>query len=128
MEMYKQASRLCLRFQTSKGPLSVEQLWSLSMKDLANSIKAVNEVLKKESGDELSFLSETTEVVDVENSLRFAILKDVYVTKKSEMENARDEAKRKEERQKIMGIIARKQENALEEMSIEDLTKMLDNK
>ena len=55
---------------------------------LAESIKAVKKVLKKNDDDELSFL-ESSKVVDVENQLRFDILKDVYLTKKAEAEAAR---------------------------------------
>ena len=44
MSNYKQASKLQLRFQTNRGNLSVEQLWSLSLTDLASAIKAVKKV------------------------------------------------------------------------------------
>ena len=59
--MYKQASRLKLRFQTNVGLLSVEQLWDLTQTQLANAIKAVKKVLKKNDDDELSFLEYTKE-------------------------------------------------------------------
>jgi hypothetical protein len=122
--MYKQASKLKLRVLTSVGPLSAEQLWDLSLTQISNALRAVRKVLKKTDGDdELSFLDDTN-VVDVENQLRFDVLKDVYLTKKGEMENLRNEAEAKAYNQKIDTLIAAKQDKKLEEMSIEDLEKL----
>ena len=121
--MYKQASQLKLRFSTSVGMLSVEQLWDLSQNNLSNLIKSVKKVLKKNDDDELSFL-EDTKIVDVENQLRFDILKDVYLSKKKESEELRSAADIKAHNQKIDSLIAEKQEGKLREMSIEDLEKL----
>ena len=122
--MYKQSSKLGLRFQTSKGLLSVEQLWHLNQTDISNAIKAVKKVLKKTDDDELSFL-EDTKVVDVENQLRFDILKDVYLTKKAENEAQRNELETKAHNQKIDMLIAEKQEEGLRGKSIEELEALL---
>lgn len=123
--MYKQASKLKLRIATSVGMLSVEQLWDLPQTKLAESIKAVKKVLKKnDDDDELSFL-ESSKVVDVENQLRFDILKDVYLTKKAEAEAARDALETKAHNQKIMALIAEKKDESLKNMSIEELGKLM---
>lgn len=122
--MFKQASQLKLRFQTNVGLLSVEQLWDLSQTQLANGIKAVKKVLKKNDDDELSFL-EDAKTVDVENQLRFDILKDVYLSKKKAAEELRDAAAIKTHNQKILTLIAEKKDDSLKGMSIEDLEKML---
>ena len=122
--MYKQASKLKLRFTTPKGVLSCEQLWDLSLTDLSNSIKAVKKILKKNDDDELAFLEES-KTVDVENQLRFDILKDVYLTKKRENEERQMELERKRQNQKILAIIEEKKESNLRNMSVEDLEKLL---
>lgn len=125
MSNYKQASQLQLRFLTNKGTLSVEQLWSLSLTDLANAIKAVKKVLKgTDNDDELSFLDEN-KTVDAENQLRFNILKDVYVDKQTALKEARTAQDRKAFEQKILNLIAEKQEGALKEKSIEELEALL---
>jgi hypothetical protein len=121
--MYKQASQLKLRFSTNVGQLSVEQLWELSQTTLSIAIKSVKKILKKNDDDELSFLEDTKEV-DVENQLRFNILKDVYLTKKKEADELRNTAYIKAHNQKIDSLIAEKQEGKLREMSIEDLEKL----
>lgn len=122
--MYKEASQLKLRFLTNIGQLSVEQLWDLSQIQLSNAIKAVKKVLKKDDDDdELSFL-ESTKTIDIENQLRFDILKDVYLTKKRQADELRDAVTIKAHNQKIDALIAEKQEGKLREMSIEDLEKL----
>lgn len=122
--MYKQASRAGLRFTTNRGVLTVEQVWSLSLTDLSAAIKAAKKLLKvSDSDDELSFLGETTPV-DQENQLKFDILKDIYLTKKKESEEKQIAAEIKAHNKRIDELIARKQEEALESKSIDELEKM----
>lgn len=124
--MYKQASKLGLKFSTIKGMLSVEQLWDLKQSELSSAIKAVKKVLSKtEDNDDLSFL-EDTKVVDVENQLRFDILKDVYISKQKEAEELRIEANIKAKKQKILALIAEKKDNSLKEMTIEQLEQLIE--
>jgi len=122
--MFKQASKLKLRFTTNRGVLSVEQLWDLTQTELAKAIRDVKKVLTKNTDDELSFLIETT-VVDVENQLRFDILKDVYLTKKKENEELKTAAEVKAHNQKSLALIAEEKEGELKELSVEELEKLL---
>lgn len=121
--MYKKASKLKLRFQTNRGVLSAEQLWDLSFSDLSSAIKAHLKLLKKDNENELSFLGDVD--INPEEELRFNILKDVYITKKEEKEFLRNEAETKAHNQKILALIAEKQEGKLRDMSIEELQKLL---
>jgi hypothetical protein len=122
--MYKLAVKLDLRFQTNKGILTPQQLYQLNQTDLSDAIKEVKKVLKKDNDDDLSFL-ENTKTVDVENQLKFDILKDVYLTKKKEAEELRNAFEVKEHNQKILTLIVEKQEGELRGKSIEELTAML---
>lgn len=125
MDNFKQASRAKLRINTSQGLLSVEQLWDLSLTKLSAIIKNVKKALKGSEGDdELSFLDES-KTVDKEQQLMFDILKDIYLTKKAELEEERTSAQRKANNEKIMALIHRKQESKLEELSVEELQAML---
>lgn len=126
--MYKQAALLKLRFETSKGNLTAEQLFDLSMSDLSSAIRKVNAQLKKEKAedDELAFL-EGVDVVETQNSLRFKILKDVYLTKKEARDAAVVDFEKKQRKQRIAEIIAAKKDAALAEKSIEELEKMLED-
>lgn len=119
--MYKQAAQAKLRFTTPVGVLSVEQLWDMSLSQLTTTIKTVKKVLNKnDADDDLSFL-ENDKVIDVENQLRFDILKDVYLTKKAEREEEKTASERKLHNQKIDALIAAKKESEMQGMSIEEL-------
>lgn len=124
MEQYKIASQLGLRFTTDQGLLSVEKLWGLTQTQLSNLVKSIKKVLQKDDDDELSFLNDT-KTVDNENQLRFDIVKDVYLTKKKLADEARAEKDKKLFEQKILEVIAGKQENSLWDKSIEELQAMV---
>ena len=124
MDNFKQASRLGLRFTTSKGVLSTEQLWQLSQTDLANCIRNVKKSLKKNDDDDLAFL-DSKPTIDSTEQLAFDILKDVYTTKKSEVEAERTKEETKKHNDKINALIASKREKKLEDMSEEELEKLL---
>ena len=124
MDIYKLASQKALRFPTSKGLLSVEQLWTLNQTQLAGIVKSLKKILKGENDDELSFLDETKNV-NVEDQLRFDIVKDIYLTKKAEAEELRTKADRKAFEQKILLMIEEKKEDSVKGKSIEELEAML---
>jgi hypothetical protein len=122
--MYKQASQLKLRFQTSAGVLSVEQLWDLSFANLSNAIKVVSKQLNKTIDAELSFLDDTV-VIDVENQLRFDILKDVYLEKKKIAEARKIAFDNKAHNEVIYAKMAANDMKAMDAMSNEELAKYL---
>lgn len=123
--MYKNASKLKLRFNTSKGLLSVEQMWDLSMTAMARIVRALKKELKADNDDDLSFLDDTSTPVDAILQLKFNIAKDIYLTKKDELEAVKNEAEVKVHNQKILKLIKDKQEAALGDLSVEELEKMM---
>ena len=128
--LYKKAAQVKLRIQTCKGLLSVEDVWGLSLANLDTSIRSLAPAVKntQTADSDLDFLSSNSETKSEETSLlelSFEILKDVYITKKEEA-NARAKAKEiKEFNQKIMSLIAEKQESSLKDKSIEELMAMI---
>jgi uncharacterized protein (DUF1015 family) len=125
MDIFKEASRQKLRFLTTKGNLAVEQLWDLNQSELASCIKESKKRLNVSTDDELSFLDAAAPAKDPVEQLQFDILKEVYVTKQAALNAVRDEKQKKENNDKIMRLIADKQEANLQGLSIEELTKML---
>lgn len=128
--LYKKAAQVKLRIQTCKGLLSVEDVWGLSLANLDSSIRSLAPLVKKYQTDnsDLDFLSSNSDTKNEETSLlelSFEILKDVYITKKEEA-NAKAKAREtKEFNQKIMSLIAEKQESSLKDKSIEELMAMI---
>lgn len=123
--MFKKATRLKLRFQTEKGLLSVEQLWDLNLTSLATIVRNLKSQLKKEEDDDLSFLDAKVVKVDDIIQIMFEIVKDIYITKKDEADSIRKMKENKEHNQKIMEIISRKKEESLQNLSVEELEKMM---
>ncbi len=124
MSNFKEATRMKLRVNTSVGELSVEQLWDLNLTKLAATIKNVKKQLQKDNDDELSFLDEDKKV-DKVLQLTFDVLKEVYQTKQTEQAEARTALERKANNEKIMALIAKKQESELEGKSVEELQALL---
>ena len=93
-----------------KGQISVEDLWDLSLPGLDSVFKQLNK-LKKVNEEESLLEVKSAEDVEVDKQ-------DAALARLTEKEN-------KEYNQKIMAIIEKKQDQALENMSVEELQKHL---
>ncbi len=129
MDLFEQAARAKLRFESTKGLLSAEDLWDLPL----TGTKGVNlddiaraHYLQLRRGNDISFVNAGT-ATNVTDQLRFNIVKHVIDTKMAENAAANDAAKRKEKKQHLLGIIAQKEGEALTSMSIDDLRKMVND-
>lgn len=130
MEIYKKASKKKLRLNTNRGVLSVEMLWDLPKEEIRELVIKAREAARKSSGQvsdaELSFL-DAPKAKATDDELRFEILKDIYLTKKNAEEKALKKAEIKANNKKVLELIARKQDEALEKKSIKELEKMLES-
>mgnify|MGYP000965721602 CR=1 FL=1 len=119
--MFEKATRLKLRFPY-KGQCSVEDLWDMSVEVLDGIYKTLNKQVKETEGESLL---ETESPKNTTLGLQIDILKHVVKIKlqeKADRAEAKEKALRKE---KIMDIIAQKQDESLKNMSIEVLSKMI---
>lgn len=127
--MYKIASRKKLRIATNRGNLSVEQLWDLSKDEIGELAIAIRKRIADQrgvSGDsELDFLKPSAPKEETIDELTFRILKDIYQTKQAEEDKAHRRAAARENNRKILELIAKKQDEALESKSVEELEAML---
>jgi hypothetical protein len=126
--MFEKASRLKLRFDSSKGNLTAEDLWDLPLTDTRNgaSLNAVAKKISQElkAGEEEDFVHQTTKANDV-LQLKLDIVKHVIAVRLAEKEEARLKAEKKEKKAQLLEIIARKQNAQLEGASLDELQKML---
>ena len=129
--MYKKASQLKLRVNTFRGPLSVEQLWDMPKAEIGEMAKAIRKRITDEkdvTGDsELDFLKPTAQKEETIDELTFRILKDIYQTKQAEEDKQHRRAAARENNRKILELIAKKQDEALESKSVKELEAMLQN-
>lgn len=105
-----------------KGQISVEDLWDLKLQDLDSVFKQLNK-MKKVSEEES--LLEVKSVADVELEDKIQIVKFIVKYKQEAALARLTEKENKEYNQKIMAIIEKKQNQALENMSVEELQKHL---
>lgn len=122
--IFEYATREKLRFPF-KGEISVEDLWDLSLTNLDKVYKSLNAQAKQ--NNEASLISSSVKTAEESRlEAKIEIVRYIFAVKDNEAKARRQEVEKAEKKQKIMSIIARKQDEALESMSAEDLQKMLD--
>lgn len=106
-----------------KGLISTEDLWDLSLQDLDSIFKTLNSQLKALGEESLLVEVEDKGAAVLRNKIDIIkyILRAKLETKTRNEQAAANAAKR----QRIMEVIASKEDAALRDMSVEDLTKML---
>lgn len=119
--MYKVAAQKKMRFPY-KGTISVEDLFDLSVTALDEVYKNLAKQVKK--AEEESLLKVSTPE-DKELEIKLAIVKEIFAEKQEALEAKKVEAEKKAHNQKIMAIIAQKKEAELQNMSVEELEKLL---
>jgi len=122
--MYKEASKMKLRFSSKKGNLTVEQLWDLTMSDLKDIIINLYNSKQKPNLSELDFLQVVSEEDEISN-LAYNIAVDVYKTRQKESEEYKNKLEKKAYNQHLADIIAEKEDAELRNKSIEELKAML---
>lgn len=126
--MFVTALRTKLRFQSTKGELSVEQLWELPLRgngdfNLDSVAKATNKALNAAS--EESFVETRKTTLQGKLELALDIVKFVINTKLGEEEAAKRRAENKVEKEKLLKILAEKQDGKLSEMSEKELQRRI---
>lgn len=116
--MFKQASKMKLRFATSKGNLSVEDLWDLSLPVLDKLAVSYDEELAK--SPRKSFITNDTPS-NTELELKFNIVKEIITDKlkeKADRETAKNKAR-------LTELLAKKQSEKLESLSEDEIKRRL---
>ena len=122
-KMFQMAIRNKFRFPF-KGLISSEDLYDLSVENLDIIFKSLNSEIKKAKEESLLDIKTSEDKI---LQAKIEIVKYIVSIKLEEKRIKENEKKNKEERQKILSIIANKQENELQNKSIEELEKMLQN-
>tara|TARA_R110002074_G_scaffold402324_1_gene606963 strand:- start:15769 stop:16149 length:381 start_codon:yes stop_codon:yes gene_type:complete len=117
-EIYKKASQKKLRFETSVGMLTCEQLFDFNLEQLDELAVKYNEEHEKSSTK--SYLSTKSEE-DKTAKLKFDIVLDILNTKLSNQERAAKGEATKLQNQKILAILAQKKDSELMDLSVEEL-------
>ena len=128
MNIFEQATRRAIRFESAKGDLSVEQLWDLPLQsrnqfDLDTVAKTVNRQLNAVT--EESFVSVRENPAKETLSLKLEIVKHIISVKLQEAEEARNRANKASEKEKLLRLLDEKQNEALRALTPEELQERL---
>jgi len=126
--MFERATRLKLRFATGKGLATIEDLWDIPLLDKSG--VSLDEIARRLNRDvsmarEESFVIKRTNNDDI-LELKFSIVKHIIKVKLDDVERKENAAANKAKKDKLMGIIAAKEEEGLKEKSLPDLKKMIE--
>ena len=119
---FELAVKLKVRFATSRGDASLEQLYDMPLTsrsgfDLDTTARSVYQELK--SIDEVSFVSSVPNKAKDLLQLKLDLVTHVIASKLEDNAKVIKAAKNKEERQKLLGILNQKQEEELSTLSVD---------
>lgn len=123
--IFERASKQKLRFQTARGMLSVEDLWDLSVEQLDAIFKPLNKSAKEQDEESLLDTTKASKEKTMLN-LQIDIIKHIVEVKLTAQAATRARAEKREKRNKLLSLMAEKQDAELAGKSIEDLQKELD--
>lgn len=121
-KQFERALREKVRFNY-KGLCTVEDLYDLSVEELDSIYKNLKS--KAKASEEESLLNKKTKEDDTLN-LQIEIVKYIVETKLEEAEVRKNARAKKAQKQKLMEVLASKQENELHGKSVEELQKMIE--
>lgn len=126
--IFEYATRNKLRFASVRGELSVEQLWDVPLRSHdsfnLNSVALVaHKALEEASAMNFVDTAKTAEHTRLEAALE--VVKYIINTKLNEEEAAKKRAANKQEREKLLAILAEKQAGKLSELSEKELQKRI---
>lgn len=119
--LFEIATRQRFRFPF-KGVISTEDLWVLPLKELDLIFKTLNAELKQVK--EESLLKTKTQQ-DEELDMRIQIVKYIVQTKLTEEELRMKTKEKKEQKQKLLELLASKEDEDLQNKSKEEIQKMI---
>lgn len=127
MEMFEEASRRKIRFDSSRGLLSVEDLWDLPLTGARRGTTLDDIAIDlsqrvRDTVDTVSFVNPSAEDSDkAELALKFEVVKHIIRVRVAERDELRAAADRREKKQKLLELIARKQDDELAGKSVDEL-------
>lgn len=128
--LFATAARMKLRFATTQGLVSVEDLWDLpltSKSGKANLDDIYLDLHKKlKESEPVSLINKAVKSDDISN-LKFEVVTYVITTKLAENEAAANVRATELKRQKLLQLIDEKQDEKLSGSSIEELQEMVKN-
>jgi len=122
--IFELATKKKLRFTTSRGDLSLEQVWDLPLQstqgfDLDTLAQSIDTSLEASKGK--SFVTKTDSPGSTDMALRLEIIKRIIEVKIEAKEAANARIAKAEKRTKLVELLGRKQDAELEQLTPEQI-------
>ena len=128
VNIFKQATKLKLRFPSVRGDLTVEDLWDLPLTSKSNlSLDGVGKPIQKalRESDEDSLVDVPTTSKNELNSLRLAIIKEIISVKQEENLIKQNQAAIESQKALLKQALASKKVDEINSLSVEEIEKRL---
>lgn len=126
INIFEYATRNKLRFNY-RGTIDVESLWGLNVNSLNEVYKGLCIEKKENFGNEESLLTTTNSKAEKDLEVKIKIVKYIFEKKTSEQNERIAYAEKEERRQFLRELIAKKESEAYDNKSIEELREELNN-
>lgn len=128
INIFEYATRNALRFASTKGVLTTEQLWDVPLRssdgfNLDAIARAANKALKEAT--EESFVTTTRTPAHARLETALEVVKYVIARKIADEEAAKKRADNRIEREKLLAILAEKQAGKLSDLSEKELQRRI---
>lgn len=123
VNIFEEATRKGLRFATSKGLVTTEDLWDLKLDALDTLAKNLDKEVKESS--ETSFVKKKSSA-NKTAKLKFDVVLHVINTKLAEEEAATLASEKKAKKQQLLNLIAQKENEELSGKSLAELKAMVE--
>lgn len=120
--IFERASKGKIRFATTKGQLSTEDLWELSLPSLDRIARQVHSDLK--GSEEISFITKAT-TANTELNLKMDIVKHIIDYKLSLVEAAKNRAEKAAKLAELKDLLHDKTKEEMKGLSKEEIAKQI---
>lgn len=123
-EVFEQAARLKLRFETTRGCLSSEEMWDLSLPSLDTLARGVNKRLRE--AEEESFIPSVLQrKAPSLDAIRLDLLKYVIGVKVIERDLAQKRAEDRAKLARLKALLAAREDEAFKTLSQDEILKQI---
>ena len=105
-----------------RGICNTEDLYDLDVEDLDSIYKVLNKELKEIKGESLLEKNQTDDILET----KIEIIKHIVKIKLAEQKVNEDKALKKKRKQELFSIISEKQNEQYKQMTVEQLTQLVD--
>ena len=123
MNVFMEATRKKMRFPSTKGMLTVEDLWDLNN----NALNEVYMQLKSEKKEDDGLLPSSNSAYNQEIDVKLEIIRCIYDSKVYAQKVQESNEVRRQQKEKIKEILKDREDGALRNKSTEELEEMLKN-